>query len=358
MLKRSAICLGALVLGTTWAIGCGSDGEAITKTSTSSSSSSSSGGGEGGSSSSSSSSSSSGDACPTNEGPVLAVKQLYFGEGNSGEWKKVGYNLDGLVSTGNSKDVCQPNSGGDPQTAYPDGDNGIDNSFGKNLLPTVLTLYPAWVTDINNGIKNGRFTALTKLLCLPKEGDAPNFTTKLLGGTSLGTPPKFDGTDVWPIEPGLLSDPMDPLSSTILFQGSSITGDVYDAGKDVTFIISVPVKTMTDSTSIKLTLYHARITMNVAPDRSSATSGMIGGVLNTEEFVAELKKVGFLMGLCSNPLFDNLLKQVRQASDILADGTQDPTKPCDAISMGLGFDMGGAQIGDVGPANPVGMACQ
>jgi hypothetical protein len=179
----------------------------------------------------------------------------------------------------------------------------------------------------------------------------------LLAGTSLGAP-KLDGSDKWPIEPGLLSDPLDPESSTIYFHNSSVTGTTFDAGKDGTFIISVPVKTATDSTSIKLTLYNAHINMTLSADRKTATGGMIGGVLNTEEFVAEIKKVGYLLQLCGNTLFDNLVTQVRQSSDILMDGTQDPTKMCDGISMGLGFDMYEAQIGDVGPTNPVGMSCQ
>lgn len=342
-------------------VGCSDGGDTTTKTSTSSSSSS-------GASSSSSSSSSSGGgegggaACPSNEGVVLAVQELYFGEGNSGEWKKVGYNLDGLESTAQSKDVCKPSSGGSASTAYPDGEMGIDNSFGKNLLPLILSLYPTWVTDINNGIQNGRFTALVKMLCLPPSGDTPQMTTQLFAGTTLGggngNPPKYDGTDKWPVEPGLLSDPMDPLSASVVFKNSSVVNNVFDAGKDAIFVISVPVRTQTSSTSIKLTLYNARIRMTLSADRKSATNGMIGGVLNTEEFVAEMKKVGFLLDLCGNPLFDNLVQQVRQSSDILSDGTQDPTKECDGITMGLGFDMYGADIGDVGPANPMGMGCQ
>ncbi len=361
MLKRDRLCL-AFALATTFvtgsiAVGCGSDGD-VTSTSAGSSSSS----GETGSSSSSSSSSGDVDAgpvaCPTNEGIVLTVKELYFGEGNSGEWKTFGYNLDGKDSTGNSKDLCKVPAMGAASDTYPDGDMGIDNSFGKNLLPEILKLYPTWVTDINNGIKNGRFTAIVKLLCVPDTGDVPQFTTKLLSGTTLGMAPKFDGTDVWPIEPGLLNDPMDPESSSITFDYSSITGKTYDAGKGVVFIISVPVRTMTSSTSIKLTLYSARIKMDMNADRKTgATSGMIGGVLNTEEFVAEIKKVGDLVGLCGNPFFDGIITKIRQSSDIMMDGTQDVTKECDAISMGLGFDMSGGQIGAVGPANIVGGSC-
>lgn len=349
-----------LALVTTAAVACG--GGASTETSGGSKGS----GGQGGSSSSSSSSSSGsgggssssgGLTCPAGEGTALAATQLSFGEGNSGEWKAVGYNLDGLVSIASSKDVCKPNAGAATNVPYPDGDEGIDNSFGKNLLPLILSLYPTWVTDINTGIGKGFFTSLLKLECLPPTGDVPVLTTKLFGGTSLGMVPKFDGTDKWPVSPELLSDPMDPESSTVIFANSSVTGSLFDAGKNETFILTVPLKTMTSSASIKLTLYAAHTTMTLAADRKSATGGMIGGVLNTEEFVAEVKKVGALLNLCGTAVFDNLLTQVRQASDIMTDGTQDPDKTCDGISMGLGFEMKEVQVGIVGPANPVGMAC-
>ncbi len=41
----------------------------------------------------------------------------------------------------------------------------------------------------------------------------------------------------------------------------------------------------------------------------------------------------------------------------MSDGTQDPTKTCDGISIGLGFEMTLAQRGGVGPAKPTQMAC-
>lgn len=319
-------------------------------------------GGEGGSMSSSSSSSSGtggvGGApeCPTDEATVLAATELFFGEGNSGEWKAFGFNLDGLESTASSKDLCQPNADAAPSTPYPDGDMGRDNSFGKNLLPLILSLYPTWVTDINNGIQKGFFTSMLKLECLPPEGDVAVMTTKLFGATSLGMAPLWDGTDKWPVAPELLSDTTDPDSSTIVFNGSSVMGTTFDAGKG-TFVLTVPLKTMTDSTSIKLTLYNAKLTMTLSDDRKSSTGGMIGGVLNTEEFVAEVKKVGALLDLCESQVFTNIITQVRQSSDMLTDGTQDPTKTCDGISIGLGFEMKEVQLGDVGPVTPVGAAC-
>lgn len=347
----------AFALATTLAVGCSDSSSTDTTGNTAGI------GGQGGNISSSSSTGGGGaggvGGAPTcmGEGTVLAATELFFGEGNSGEWKAFGFNVDGLISTASSKDVCMPNSGAATSTPYPDGDEGIDNSFGKNLLPLILSLYPTWVTDINNGIQKGFFTSMLKLYCLPPEGDVPVLTTKLFGGTPLGTPPLFDGTDKWPVAPELLSNAMDPESSTVIFSKASVTGNAYDSGDKDTFILTVPLKTMTETTSIKLTLYSAEIRMTLSDDRKSATSGMIGGVLDTEEFVAEVKKVGALLGLCESPVFANLLTQVRQASDILTDGTQDPTKTCNGISMGMAFEMKEIQLGEVGPVTPVGMAC-
>src|SRR4051794_19151454 len=106
MLRSNRVYL-ALALVTTVAVGCGGSGDTAGTGGSgglgSSSSSSSV------SSSSSAASSSSGLTCTMGEGTVLAGTKLLFGEGNSGQWKKVGFNIDSLVSTGASKDVCKPN---------------------------------------------------------------------------------------------------------------------------------------------------------------------------------------------------------------------------------------------------------
>lgn len=351
----------ALSLLATVAMGCGGESTQPTTSSTGDggTTSSSGTGGSGGASSSGSGGDQGGALmCDNGEGTVLAVSELAFGEGNSGEWKKVGVNLDGLATVSSSKDVCKPNSGAATSTPYPDGEDGIDNSFGKNLLPVILSLYPNWVPDINDGILEGVFTSLLKLECLPPTGDVPVLTTKLFGATTLDFIPKFDGTDKWPIAPELLSDLSDPESSTVIFPKSSVKGDQFDSGKNNTFILTVPLKSGSATTSLKLTLHAARTTMTLAADRKSATDGVIAGVLDTEELVAEVKKIGLLLDLCDTDVFNDILTTVRQASDILVDGTQDPEQTCNGISLGLQFKMQEALIGDVAPPTPAGPACR
>lgn len=297
-------------------------------------------------------------ACESTEGVTLALSELYFGEGNSGEWKSIGRNIDGLESDENSTDVCQPNSGGNPDVAYPDGDDGIDNSFGKNLLPVILSFAPNWVTTVNAYLDQGTFNTMMKMYCLPETGDAPQLTTKIFGGTDLGMEPQYDGTDEWPVAPEILSDPQDPESSTLVFENSSVTGDTFDSGENESFVLVVPIVFGEETVQIKLTLYNAQLTLTLSEDRRSATGGLISGVLNTEEVVDQMRKVAFAAEVCDDTsLYNAMIQLVRQASDIMADGSQDSDATCDGISFGVAFDMEEVLLGDVGPASPPGDSC-
>lgn len=294
--------------------------------------------------------------CDPGEGVTLALTELYFGEGNSGEWKSVGLNVDGLDSDGASTDVCQPNSGGDPDTAYPDGNDGIDNSFGKNLLPTLLALSPQFSVNVNAALTQGNFNAMLKMYCLPETGDA-NIITKVFGGTDLESVPMYDGTDLWPVAPEILADPQDPESSTLVFENSSVEGSTFDSGKGETFILAIPIEYNDQTALLKLTLYGAQLKLTLSEDRRSATGGVIGGVLNTEELIDQIKKVGWVADMCEEETFQSILTYVRQVSDIMTDGTQDPDQTCDGISFGVKFEMKEVQLGAVGPESIPGMAC-
>src|SRR5689334_23254118 len=75
-------------------------------------------------------------------GTVFAIRKLYLGDTKrdgtpdpAAGWKDYGFNLDHLISTKDSKNLCKPLAGGAPSAVYPDGNDGIDNSFGKNILP-------------------------------------------------------------------------------------------------------------------------------------------------------------------------------------------------------------------------------
>jgi hypothetical protein len=115
--------------------------------------------------------------------------------------------------------------------------------------------------------------------------------------------------------------------------------------------LSIPVYSFI---SITLPISAARFELQLAPDHLSGKAGQMGGVIATDALVAELHNLlglaGKLMGqdLCVGGTWDSLQAQLEQASDIMQDGTQDPDKECDGISMGLSFESGPALLGEAG----------
>ncbi|MFO0760832.1 MAG: hypothetical protein U0359_30425 [Byssovorax sp.] len=139
------------------------------------------------------------------------------------------------------------------------------------------------------------------------------------------------------------------------FPSSTLMGDHWDSGSTVTFSLGVPLPVGI----VNLTLHDARISMDLGADHLSAKGGLIGGVLDTEEFAKVVQQLlGAQFGSCSGPIVDSVLNQIRQASDIMKDGSQNPAKTCDGISIGLGFTMQTIDFGAVGPETPPGdMPC-
>ena len=104
----------------------------------------------------------------------------------------------------------------------------------------------------------------------------------------------------------------------------------------------------------RIPLRHARVTMTVVA--GSYASGTISGIAATEELVAELEKVAGRIGtqLCGGSTLDTMRQTIRQASDILVDGTQDPTKDCNGVSFGIGFSAKQVTASGVAPAPAAG----
>lgn len=286
---------------------------------------------------------------------TFAISKLYLGNTDpdgkpdpANGWKKFGYNLDGIISTQTTPGLCKPRNNANPKNVHTDGTNGIDNSFGKNILPVVIGLSSDAPQKINDGINAGKFTIMLDMQKLGTGGDYNPMTTQLYAGGDLGGMPKFDGTDKWPVRPELLNDPMDiTKGSKISFPMSYVTANTWVSGSkgDVTLALSI------SSFTLNLTIASAVITVVLDPTHKKASKGVIAGVLQTDTLISELKKVAgaFDPTLCMGPTIDSITAQIAQASDIMHDGSQDPTKTCDGISIGIGFDAQVVQLGAVAP---------
>ncbi len=278
-------------------------------------------------------------------------------------WKKFGYNIDGKVSTRNSTDVCKVSNSG-PKSVHDNGENGIDNSFGANILPIILNTAGAQgPATINQAITDGKFTIMFDVTGLDDTPTQTNtgLTAQVLAGGAFdpdgGTKPTYTMADNWPVRPELLSNPTDPKSSMVKFtdayvtNGTFVNADPGTGNSDITIALSF------SGVALSLTIHKAIVTFDHTA-AGLADNGTIAGVIGTEELITGLKAVAgrISTSLCTGSAFDGIAGQIKQASDIMHDGTQSADQTCDGISIGLGFvakQIGNpAKVGSLGTPTP------
>jgi hypothetical protein len=306
---------------------------------------------------------------------VIAADKLLLGDTdpsgypNASAWRSLGYNIDGLISTKNGTNHCKPQAGASPSSVKTDGDNGIDNSFGSNLVPIFASLASNPSQTITDAMLNGSFTMLFRLDKLQDPGIAPNQTgigAAYYAGAKFDvltdcfsspsdphcSPPKWNGTDSWPVLFEALASPnLD--DSKVKFPSSYVSGGTWVSGSQATIVLTLAIQGF----PLPLPITHAVVGMNIqgADSYAVATNGVIAGVIPTEQLISEFKKVagGFDQSLCEGATFESIAQELRQASDIMQDGSNgDPNLTCDGISVGLGFEGKGASISGIAPPVP------
>jgi hypothetical protein len=193
-------------------------------------------------------------------------------------------------------------------------------------------------------------TTLFELQKLGSSADYNPIMARAYAGADMGEAPKFDGTDMWPVTAESLIDSNDITSAKESFSMGYVVGNTWVSGKGDLSISLSP-----DGSSPPLMLHDAVITMTFDESHKHAANGTISGVISTDEVAASFSQLAktFDPSFCDpqNPTLSSILAQIAQASDIMKDGTQDPSKPCDGISIGLGFEASVVQLGGV--ATPV-----
>jgi hypothetical protein len=225
--------------------------------------------------------------------------------------------------------VCQRQGGAD-SAKQEDGNGGIDNAFGRTVLGFILGLVPTPSKTINDSIQGGSFTILMTVTGLT---DDPKQTNTGLGGDLRvggnygdGKRPTFAPTDDWPYR---ANPPPIPFAGAYINNGTFVNG----AGG-----ATVELSLFIQGVALSLTINRAVITFDhSAPDE--ITNGTISGVLGTEALVTGIEKVAGRLStqLCGGSTLDTIKQTIRQASDILEDGSNKPNVPCTGISIGLGF---------------------
>jgi hypothetical protein len=283
---------------------------------------------------------------------TFALRRVYLGGNNaqgvpdSTAWKHLGYDIDGKATTAHATDVCQPVNGAPASDVYPDGDDGIDNNYGKTLLPILAGLQGDVEAAINNTLDQGTYSVILDLQKLGTGADYNPLLTRFYLGAELGSAPKWDGTDTWKLQPGMLNSAADPTSAKVQFAAGYLVGNTWVSGTRTDLLLRFG--------GVDLLLHHAVITMQLDEAHQNVTKGIVSAVLDTQDLLDKIKSAAASVSTtyCDASLLDPVLKSVAAASDILKDGTQDPSKPCDGISFAFGFDAVPAHIAGVADASP------
>ncbi len=284
--------------------------------------------------------------------PGFAARTVYLGETDRAgvptaqAWKNYGRNIDGITTVvGTNNGECKLAAGA-PAANATDGIDGIDNSWGRNVLGFLLGLMPTPTKTANAVLEAGGRTPLLVFEAAPKATGVAPFALVTAESTIA---PKWDGSDSRPIAEASTTSgkPKSTFASGMTTAGVLTSGDA-----SAPFILSI---SFGNGAALDLPVRLARVSMTLAPDGKTATNGTLSGLIDTEEMVASFEKIAGMVStqLCGGSTLDTIKQTIRQASDILVDGTQDPTKSCNAISIGIGFDAVSVAVGPVaGPVAP------
>ncbi len=138
--------------------------------------------------------------------------------------------------------------------------------------------------------------------------------------------------------------------ATTVFPKAAIAGNQWSSGAAAT--VRLPLGG--PGGHFELPVHQAKLTVVLSGDHQLGKLGIIGGVLDREEFIEIVRDLagGFSPDLCKGATFDAIAEQIRQMADIMKDGSQDPNKECDGISIGIGFTLDAASLGPLTATPP------
>lgn len=307
---------------------------------------------------------------------TFTVKDVIFDQ--SGErWRDMGFDLDGLCTLAPEfQSECRPPAA----TASPkvDGNNGIDNSFGSDLFPTLDLAVPGLEMTSREYQVRGVGAVAIRIRDWNGEDDDPHVDVTM-AVTVIGAAAAMDGSApavvFTPGAPPELADgspvplPLwDGTDYMWLRDDNFFEGDLerplirdsnaYIAGRRL--VVSLPDRTDFVFPGMDIGLL-VRLTAAVAVVRISADNTQLDQInMGGRWPVLDLLSTAESMGVCRGTDYYILLgNQLDRIVDLRArPGSGGPMVDCDALSLGLGFLEGHrVEVAAVAPGPPLEDAC-
>jgi hypothetical protein len=264
-------------------------------------------------------------------------------------WQSIGYDIDGKDTQASCTDCCTAYKPG--TTAHLNGNSGIDNSFGENIVSQLTSIGGNLSESASQKIAGGAFTLLLDTTGLTSNATQTNTGLGgrlFAGGSYSGTPPLtgvyFSTTDNWPVSTASLANGMTLAGgATVGFPAAYVANGVWVSGTPVT----MPVTLLLAGAPLPLTIHHAVLSFTHTENGSQglAQNGIISGVLDTTELIGAINQFGGNLSGGSECSVISMVFEpiVYGAQDLILDPTSGDVSnpagtPCNAISIGLAFD--------------------
>jgi hypothetical protein len=287
---------------------------------------------------------------------VMAVQAFYYDQPDSGP--ALGFNLD-CVDTCPGPPSCQS------KNQHCDEDGGRDLA-GNTLLSLIDTYGSATGQgDINGRIASGIYTMLVEMTGWNGSPDDPSVSLAVYVSSGIiadpeagtTTPPKWDGTDVWEVDPrtanySRLGD------GGYVYVPKAVTTSAYISNNKVIatlpglqFGVGVGVFAMTGIAFVGDLVP----VLTLGPNGGYRLQGQLAGRVSVPAIlgIASLFKdptdptrQSYICG--SDVLAVDLLSNLCGAADIMSDPSMDNATPlanCDALSAGIGLTAVSANLG-------------
>lgn len=276
----------------------------------------------------------------------LAVKHMYLGTQNAlgvdvpEAWRGWGFDLD-RVCTSSEDSVKNVGTCLRTKTAgqefLTDGERCRDNNFGQHVVPLIKLARVGFEKELNTSLLQGMSTWLLVIEDLGTGADDAYAPGKLYFAAPTLTRPNWDGTDTRAVradsvEGGDLGKPK------IAFDKGFVKNHVWVSGSAA---ITLPTP-LTPQATAWLRLEGAVITLELSPDHKSAAHGLLGGAIPLASVDDLLVPVASSGGFCpGSSLYQSAYDSVQRFPDLVtgAPNLQDTTQTCNAISIGIGFDV-------------------
>jgi hypothetical protein len=293
--------------------------------------------------------------------------------GAAPRFNTIGFDLDGYCTTQaqldkNTGQECQLPPWAMPKDAphwgVPDGPNGQDNAIGSNIQFIRDRLGNFNSENYTASLKNpGASNAIIKVTGYNGESNDDQVTVTVLTGGDFkkynaGSPPKWDGTDTWPVNDDSFNTAKQPIF---------VDNQAYvDNGKMVASLKTAGLRLLVSLTQdanpayLKMLLHRAYAVCDVKPSTLGRWGWVLqnctlAGVWHADDLVHQLAQFPDIINggqLCrpavgsTGGIYPVFKQAICNRVDLFTD-SNNPVGFCDALSIGVGFNTVPGIIGDI-----------